>query len=65
MRTIEIETGFETRWTLEIHDELENRIAASLGLDYGDELSDEDIKSFIFEHLVSSSEMLSIDIVKG
>ncbi len=66
MRTIEIETGLSaTRWTIEVQDELERKIAIALGRDAYADVTDEEIKEFIQEHLMQSTEMLSLEVVKG
>ena len=66
MRTIEIETGLSTAsWTIEVQDELERKIAIALGRDMYADVTDEEIKEFITEHLMQSSEMLSLEVVKG
>lgn len=66
MRTIEIETGLSaTRWTIEVQDELERKIAIALGRDAYSDVTDEEVKDFIQEHLMRSTEMLSLEVVKG
>lgn len=66
MRTIEIETGaLATSWTIEVQDELERKIAIALGREADSDVTDEEVKSFIMEHLMKSTEMLSLEVVKG
>lgn len=66
MRTIEIETGLSaTSWTIEVQDELERKIALHLGRDMYDHVTDEEVKAFVVEHLMQSTEMLSLEVVKG
>ncbi len=65
MRTIEIETGLSaTGWTIEVQDELERKIAVSLGRDTCSDVTDEEVKNFIMKHLMESTEMLSLEVVK-
>lgn len=64
MRIIELDTG-SNAWTIEIQDELEHRIAATLGRDAYAVVTDEEIKEYILEHLMARHEVLSLEVVKG
>lgn len=69
MRIIEIAAGpmnvAGPTWTLEITEELEQRIAISLKGDACVAVSDDEIKEFFLDRLFKDSEMLSLEIVKG
>ena len=65
MRTVEIISGDNSVWTIEVQDELEHRIASSLGRGPYGYVSDEEIKDYFLNAIMAQREILSLEVVKS
>jgi hypothetical protein len=65
MRIIELNAGDGSHWTVELHPEGESAILKKLGKNADDVLTDDEVKAFFLEHVVSAKEAEIVETAKG
>lgn len=65
MRVIELDADDGCRWTVELHPAGEKKILESLGKEPDDHLTDQDIKKFFLDHVVSAKSAEIVETAKG